>query len=614
MHQFARWTLVAAVTLALPLLARAQTTLHVPGDYPVIQWALDAAPQGTIVLVQPGLYVEGIIWPDRPGIKLISAGDASNTFIDGDEWTTVIDVDFSDQPRLDTTTVIKGFTIQNGNGLNHGQRVGGIRIRSAGVVLEDVHVIRSVGYTGGVLAEASSLVLRDVVLRNNVGTLETSVSPQTKGGGLLVEDGRSVWIKRTSIHHNYNDRLYGGAGIQAVDIYVDGLRVINNESGTSVGGLGLNGYFDTIVRDLVVANNFANEEAGGLRLEGSFDIDGMVVCDNLALNRGGGILIDSPEYARIRNGTICRNESRQDEGGAIAVAMPRDRYTFSMEDMAIVENADPTAALFVDQMGSIKLTSSIISDNVMGVFNHTHTYVDASRNWWGAAAGPKNWPQNPAGTGDEVSTFVNVLPFADTPPTTAAIPPPTGVRKTGLAATGARVSWDASPHPDVVGYRVFWNLTDDWWTAGYSASFLEVGAVTEVQLPAGVGPTATVGIRAITADGRSSWYSSWNSFNSLTATVHTGVETALPKDAPSLAVFPNPVRGMATARLSLQDAQPVRLEVSDIQGRIVRRIASPARPGTVDLAIDFGGLPSGVYFVRQVTDSGSSVAVVTHLK
>ena len=65
--------------------ARFVVTLNVPGEYSTIQSALSAAGNGDTVLVQPGTYTENIIWPETNGIKLISAGDSSNTIIDGGE-------------------------------------------------------------------------------------------------------------------------------------------------------------------------------------------------------------------------------------------------------------------------------------------------------------------------------------------------------------------------------------------------------------------------------------------------------------------------------------------------------------------------------------------------
>ena len=58
-------------------------TINIPDDYTTIQAGLNAADSTDTVLVQPGTYYENIFWPETNGIKLISAGDSSNTIIDG---------------------------------------------------------------------------------------------------------------------------------------------------------------------------------------------------------------------------------------------------------------------------------------------------------------------------------------------------------------------------------------------------------------------------------------------------------------------------------------------------------------------------------------------------
>ena len=82
-----RCTLLALVMLLSTVSA---TTLNVPDDYATIQVALTAADSSDTVLVQPGTYTENIFWPDGNGIKLLSAGDTSNTIIDGGGVSSVI--------------------------------------------------------------------------------------------------------------------------------------------------------------------------------------------------------------------------------------------------------------------------------------------------------------------------------------------------------------------------------------------------------------------------------------------------------------------------------------------------------------------------------------------
>ena len=63
--------------------------IKVPTAYSTIQAGLNAASSGDTVLVAAGTYTENIIWPNVNGIKLISAGDSSNTIIDGSNHSPV---------------------------------------------------------------------------------------------------------------------------------------------------------------------------------------------------------------------------------------------------------------------------------------------------------------------------------------------------------------------------------------------------------------------------------------------------------------------------------------------------------------------------------------------
>ncbi len=105
-----------------------------------------------------------------------------------------------------------------------------------------------------------------------------------------------------------------------MDLYLNEVDVIRNESGHEVGGLSLSGWGDTQIRDMVISRNYAGREAGGLRIGGAFDIDGLVVCDNGAYLEAGGLLVVDPEFASIRNGTICRNRSAVEEASAVQVS------------------------------------------------------------------------------------------------------------------------------------------------------------------------------------------------------------------------------------------------------------------------------------------------------
>ena len=106
MHQ--RFRFIAAIVgfVLLANLAAGQA-VYVPKQFPTIQKALDAAQTGTTIFVDPGNYVENLVWPTRDGIRLIAA--------EGPDLTTITALNASPAVTipagLSRATLLQGFTI-----------------------------------------------------------------------------------------------------------------------------------------------------------------------------------------------------------------------------------------------------------------------------------------------------------------------------------------------------------------------------------------------------------------------------------------------------------------------------------------------------------------------
>lgn len=106
---------VVAALLLLPSLAFARNTWTVAqdgsGDFSGIQQAVDSPDvvAGDVVTVQPGVYVENILWNGK-AIRVESALGSLFTTIDGDSAGTVVTFTRGE----DSGTVLEGFTIRNG--------------------------------------------------------------------------------------------------------------------------------------------------------------------------------------------------------------------------------------------------------------------------------------------------------------------------------------------------------------------------------------------------------------------------------------------------------------------------------------------------------------------
>ena len=79
---------LAVVCLVLPLVAAPAaakgTTIHVPDDKPTIQAAVDAAQPGTLILVAPGVYKEGVTVQPKHHDIVIRGEDRERTIVDGE--------------------------------------------------------------------------------------------------------------------------------------------------------------------------------------------------------------------------------------------------------------------------------------------------------------------------------------------------------------------------------------------------------------------------------------------------------------------------------------------------------------------------------------------------
>ncbi|MBL7074209.1 hypothetical protein ISS37_03080 [candidate division KSB1 bacterium] len=92
--------------------------IHVPGDQLTIQAGIDSAAVGDTVLVDTGRYVEHINFNGNDiviGSLFLITGDTSyitQTVIDGDSSGSVVTFENGE----DSTAVLSGFTITNGQG------------------------------------------------------------------------------------------------------------------------------------------------------------------------------------------------------------------------------------------------------------------------------------------------------------------------------------------------------------------------------------------------------------------------------------------------------------------------------------------------------------------
>jgi hypothetical protein len=358
---------ISILLLTLPAIAFS-ATIHVPGDHPTIQQAIDAAANGDIVLVAPGTYVECIDFLGK-AITVKSEDGPDTTTIDGNKITSV--VTFSNHEGLDSR--LEGFTITNGVGTVTGIYIwhgAGIYCFEASPTIHD-NIIRNNAFDAPAQVEYTYgggiyLGYSDAVVTNNIIT-ENESSPywisfgDGYGGGISSAWG-SPTIKGNTITHNrvFQDYMFSrcrGGGIHCFE----GAPIIEENSiehntcecegtGAWYSNDVLGGGIDCRQSQATIRNNWINKNF--IQTEGD---------EGYAL--GGGIyVIESP--AIIEGNTIRMNEAVSKNYKAAGGGIYNTESPSSMEDNVIEANtAQDGGGLAINKSDDVNLEGNTILAN-----------------------------------------------------------------------------------------------------------------------------------------------------------------------------------------------------------------------------------------------------------
>lgn len=290
------------------------TVHHVPGQFSNVQNALNSCSTGDTVLVQPGFYLENILWPQVANIKLLSAGDSSNTVLDGSGISSVIF--FSQNPFVNNYTIIKGFTFQNA--------IIGLRIEGGGPYFN----LCAVRYCNtGVTAYNSFAVFVNVSIYENI----SSGATQTFGVGMHIEDG-NVMISKSVIRDN---KVLNSQG------YINGVGVYLSRS-------------HTMISRTKIINNFADTSSNGNYF------------------RGCGVFIENYDSSVFTNVLIAENTGPVTffQGGGSAIYIKKC-FNVRLINCTVAENHLFNAFNYAGEgirieEGSLTITNSIIWNIVPG--------------------------------------------------------------------------------------------------------------------------------------------------------------------------------------------------------------------------------------------------------
>lgn len=238
---------------------RAANVLDVPGSYPTIQAAIDAASNGDTVLVAPGTYFENLSFNGKL-ITVESTQGPSVTIIDGGGVAPV--VNFSNAET--TAAVLQGFTLQHGNApFAYSYEGAGVHISGASptIVGNVITANSACGNGTGISVAFASPVIRDNTI---TGNFKQAGCGGDDGGGILVRGAASAQIIHNTITNNTSD--FGGG----ISLFASGTPTLldntisNNTAGIQGGGVYMVNQSDvTFVQNLVTGNTSA-QNGGGL--------------------------------------------------------------------------------------------------------------------------------------------------------------------------------------------------------------------------------------------------------------------------------------------------------------------------------------------------------------
>ena len=311
------------------------TIINVPDDQPTIQQGLNTATEGDTVLVATGTYYENLFWPMTNEIKLFSEVGADSTIIDGSNLNIIIYI--YSATSIDTTTIIDGFTIQNGIA----DTGAGITCYNSSPKIQNCVISNNNG--GGLAFTTSSSIIRDCDITNN------------NGNGFKIIENSDILIQNSNINNNndsgvyflsstghiidcdisYNTVVSEGGGIYSSnsELFLSNNSISNN-TGSQTGDIRGGGIYmlssDITVLNTIISNNIISGgydvEGGGLYCSGSSSNESNLfmnfcsIIGNEAIesyNSGGGLYSEGYCNPVIENSVFSDNSAIDGQGGGL---------------------------------------------------------------------------------------------------------------------------------------------------------------------------------------------------------------------------------------------------------------------------------------------------------
>ena len=252
--------------------------------YNKIQYAINDADDGDILIAEPRTYLENIHF-DGKNITLASlflttqdSSYISQTIIDGSlEYESVVTFASGE----DGTAALTGFTIQNGSGTLSGVRWGGgvYCFESSPTIQYNIIRNNSADFGGGICSKSDpSPNIQYNTIKNNYASF---------GGGICATSNSFPTIQNNKIRDNIAFQDGGGINCRFSGDAVIAENIISNNQAVDDYGSGYGGgiacyYASPIIKNNTIYNNqAAPESGGGIDFDGSYsDVKNCILWNN----------------------------------------------------------------------------------------------------------------------------------------------------------------------------------------------------------------------------------------------------------------------------------------------------------------------------------------------